>query len=256
MRCSSVTVAIVALALFVQTANADTISCDFSSMPNAAIQFDGMLHTVQFLDTGYDFQINVSTSASLLGLYGDIEGTFSVGTISGNPLTTETAPITSLNGTLSIYDGAGNTFTANIDLKDITVVNRLFGFMDSTGETNLANISYTGLNAGLLGLKNRADPMTDLTFQFSLLERKSLTDLMTSDGLTTTTFSGSTSATPKPSSSRWVGQRLGCCLPSGAGGRPHRCFMNFVAEDGPRSHGESGGAATFSRLLIWPTPFS
>lgn len=199
---------ILASALVAKTANAGPVSFDFASVSGSSIQFTGTGDTIDFPDdpiTGYDFVITDSSSPSLNNLKGNIGGTFNVGTISG-PTNAEYATITTSNGTLSVFDGS-TTLTANLDWKDIQVYNSLAGVMNGSGLINLglSSISYTGSNTGLLDILNAADRSVVLTFQFSPLKKKSLTDLMTDTKVTVTSFSGSVSAVPEPSACLMLG---------------------------------------------------
>jgi hypothetical protein len=166
MKRMALAAVIMAWGLCGRAVHADTISCSFSSTTGATIQFDGSTDTITFPDGGYDFQIIDSTPGSLVNLYGTISGTFTVGTISGNPLTSETATVTpSVGSTLNIYDGT-NWLTADLDWKDITVVNKLFGYMNGLGAVNLSNVSYSGTNTGLQSMANGTDQTAVLTFLF------------------------------------------------------------------------------------------
>lgn len=185
-----------------RSANAEPISCDFSSVPGASIRFTGTGDKIEFPDGlgGYDFVI---TSPSLYGLQGNIGGTFIVGTITtvGGM---EQADLTT-NGTFSLYDGVSNTLTANLDWKDITVYNKLSGVMNGDGAVNLTNIQYAGSNPGLKQIRDGTDQSVVLTFQFSPLAKKSLTELMTDGQVSSTSYSGSLSSVPEPSSCVMLG---------------------------------------------------
>jgi hypothetical protein len=52
----------------------------------------------------------------------------------------------------------------------------------------------------LLGIKNGTEQTVVLTFQFSPLKKKSLADLMVAGQVNSTSYSGSLSAVPEPSS--------------------------------------------------------
>jgi hypothetical protein len=194
-------VVVVALALVVQTVNAQIISCDFASETDASIKFIGTGRTIEFPNTNtYDFVITAATSPSLGGLQGNINGTFIVGAITSAVPGVEQASVTTTNGTFSVYDGFSNTLTADLDWKDILVFNKLVGGMNVTGLVNLDNISYSGSNSDLLGIENGTDQTVVLTFQFSPLKKKSLADLMVAGQVNSTSYSGSLSAVPEPSS--------------------------------------------------------
>ncbi len=185
------------LALVAQTANADLISCDFSSETDASILFTGAGDTIEFLNTStYDFVI-ATTSPNLGGLQGNIGGTFLVGTITVDG-GMETASVTTADGSFSVYDGA-NTLTADLDWIDIFVFNEFVGGLNVMGGTaNLDNFSYSGSNSDLLSILNGSDQTVILTFQFSPLTSNSLTVLMADDQVNSTSYSGSLSSVPEP----------------------------------------------------------
>jgi len=203
MKCSFLAVLIAALALVVQTANADIISCDFASETGASIKFTGTGDKIEFPNTStYDFIITAATSPTLGGLQGNIGGVLTVEAISIPYPGFEYATVTSSGGTFSVNDGTANpltnTLTADLDWKDILVANSMFGFMNLTGVANLSNASYSGSNSDLLGIKNGTDQTVVLSFQF--LPPKSLAKLMEDGQVNSTSYSGSLSAVPEPSS--------------------------------------------------------
>jgi hypothetical protein len=199
MKYSFLPVLITVSALVVQTANAGLISCDFASETDASIRFTGTGNEIEFLNTSaYDFVITSATSPNLGGLQGNIGGTFIVGTITVSGALEE-ASVTTSDGTFSVDDGAGYTLTADLDWPDILVYNKLIGAMNITGAVNLTNFSYSGSNSDLLAIKNGSEQTVVLTFQFSPLTTKSLTELMTDGQVNSTSYSGSLSSVPEPS---------------------------------------------------------
>ena len=199
MKSSLLAVLIAALALVTQTAYANVISCDFSNVAGASIKFTGTGDTIEFPNTNtYDFGITDATSPNLAGLQGNIGGTYTVGAIT-SVAGVETASVTTSDGTFSVDDGFSNTLTADLDWKDILVFS-LVGGMNVTGTANLDNISYSGSNSDLLDIKNGGAQTVVLTFQFSPFTKKSLTELMTDGQVNSTSYSGSLSSIPEPSS--------------------------------------------------------
>ena len=182
-------------------ARADTVSCDFASEPGSSIEFNGTNRTFEFPTTSpYDFVINTATSPNLGGLQGNIGGTFTVGTIDTAEDGGEQANVTSTDGTFSVFDGSGNTLTANLNWETIQVLYGLFGILNVKGAANLSNVTYSGSNGDLLGIKDGTDQTVVLTFQFSPLTEHTLTGLMTPGQVTSTSYSGSLSSVPEPSS--------------------------------------------------------
>jgi hypothetical protein len=200
MKCSFLSILIVTLSLVAQTANADLITCDFSNLSDATIRFTGTGRLIEFPSTGLrDFVVTDATSPNLGGLQGNIDGTFVVGliTVTG---TMEQASVTTTDGLFSIDDGHGNTLKADLDWKDILVYTKMFGFMNILGDVNLANVTYAGSNTDLLAIKNGGDQSVVLSFTFSPVAKKSLVQLMTPGEVNSTSYSGSLSAVPEPSS--------------------------------------------------------
>ena len=190
---------IVALALMTPAVHANIVSFDFSSETDATIQFIGTGDKIEFPNTStYDFVITTATSPTLGGLQGNIGGTFFVG-----PITTvgalEMASVTTTDGTLSVDDGSA-TLTADLDWTDIFVYQKLVGGLNATGISNLSNISYSGSNSDLLDILNGIEQTAVLTFQFSPLMMNSLAELMTDGAVNSTSYSGSVSSVPEPSS--------------------------------------------------------
>jgi len=198
MNRSFLTVLIVALALLAPTANAANISCDFASVAGATIKFTGTGDKIEFPNTGaYDFAITDATAGTLVGLSGTIGGTFNVGAIT-TVAGVEQALVTTANGSFGVFDGA-KWLTASLDLEDITVYNKLAGVINGMGMANLVNIAYTGANSDLMAIKTGTNQTVVLTFQFSPLTKKSLAQLMTDGQVNSTSYSGSLSAIPEPS---------------------------------------------------------
>ena len=211
MKSSTIAVLAIALALVTQIASANIISCDFASEAGASIKFTGTGDTIEFPnavldDTDLpDFVITKATSANLGGLHGNIGGTFQVGTIVSNTpfpgILVEQAPVTTIvPSTFSVNDGQGHTLTAGLDWKDITVFSSTFGAMNATATTNLSSVSYDGDNVDLLSIKHGSGQTVTLSFQFSAVTQRSLSELMTDGQVNSTSYSGSLSAVPEPSS--------------------------------------------------------
>jgi hypothetical protein len=79
----------------------------------------------------------------------------------------------------------------------VTVDYAATGGINSTGTANLTNISYGGVNPDLVALASLGNGTQTSTFQFAT--PTSLTDLFTTSSSTTqTSFSGSNSAVPVP----------------------------------------------------------
>ena len=199
MKLLPLTVLAGALALVAQATHAEQISLDFANNSDASVTFTGTGDTITFPNLGtYDFTITSSTGASLVGYEGNIGGTFTVGTITSPVTGLEQAPVTG-TGSFSIYDGVSQTLTANLNLENIAVYNGLFGLVNVAGDVNLSSISYSGSNAGLLALANGSNRTMVMTFQFTPVNSKTLTQLMTNGQVNSSSYSGSVSVVPEPS---------------------------------------------------------
>ncbi len=206
--------------VMVQVANAEVISCDFASVVGGSIQFTGTGDTVTFPNTGtYDFLITDSTAPSLVGLYGNIGGTFTVGAITSPAAGFEQASIATTDGTLQLWDGASQSLMADLDWFNVAVFADLFGAL-GTGSANLTNFTYSGGNSDLHAFADGYDQTAVLTFQFSANNKHSLTELMTDGQVNNTSYSGSLSAIPEPSACALLIAAVLCLLVCGWR-RPH-----------------------------------
>lgn len=146
---------VAAMAAFVGfNTNAKAVSFDYASDVGGMIDFLG---NGQFTFTPPLLNF-VVTSGSAAGRFGEIDGTFTIGTIVGN-----TAPVTG-TGTFSIIDGT-HLFTSTLNWVDIGVLGAVGG-LNFTANINLTDISYSGSNPDLLALKNNGSGVNTLSFQF------------------------------------------------------------------------------------------
>ena len=184
----------------VGSARADTVSCNFACEAGSSIDFNGTNQSFDFPTTStYDFAITTATSPNLGGLQGNIGGTFTVGTITTAEDGGQQANVTSTDGTFSVFDGA-STLTANLNWETIQVLYGLFGILNVKGAANLSDVTYSGSNSDLLGIRNGTDQTVVLTFQFSPVTERTLAELMTPGQVNSTSYSGSLSSVPEPSS--------------------------------------------------------
>jgi hypothetical protein len=181
---------------------------DFASEPSgmqagAYIEFKGGPdRTVTFPDgvSGYDFVITQSDVSSLIGIKGNIGGTFTVGTISTVGLL-QTAPLTG-TGTFSLTDSGNNVLSATLVWNDIyTYVAP--GGLNPWNTLNLTNWTYSGSDPAFLDILAGTDQTSTLSFQFS--PGKTLTQLMATGSYNLTTYSGSFSMVPEPATMALLG---------------------------------------------------
>jgi len=189
-------------------AGAQGISLNFSSTPGSTIQFNG---------AGDSFQFNNSTSTlfggifagsqwligseangngSALGLLGVVNnGPFSYGpiTITG---TEQSAAVTGPLGALVISSTSGN-LTGEVNWAQIETFD-FSGALNASLVVNVTGLTYSGSNADLLKLAAGGPTAMNLSFQFSPGE--TLTQLSSGTSPFTTSYSGSISAVPEPTS--------------------------------------------------------
>ncbi|MBW2417958.1 MAG: hypothetical protein JRH19_05400 [Deltaproteobacteria bacterium] len=182
---------------FLVAGPAAAIQLDFSSEPNSYLQFnpDG---SVLFMDeTRYSFDdIRITASDGAgdgVGLTGDIDGVFSMGTITSFGVGMETAAVTGA-GFLIIDDGAGSALSADVTFGDLTTFGT-GGIANLLGSVNLSNFVYGGSNLDLSDLAASTDGV--MTASFSIQITESLTVLRDSGGQVGN-YSGLISGNPGP----------------------------------------------------------
>jgi hypothetical protein len=218
-------------------AQAAMISLAFENTGDADLLFNrtdsgGGVGTFSFTDatlgsgSGSDFVITTPGDAALL--FGDLDGTFTIGTITDNGLPpgttgyTEIAPVTGA-GTFAIHDGGGFDLTATLSFSTISTtfvaVNQgiSFGNASSGGGIALSAISYGGTNPLLQQLAAIGNASMIVSFGFDPAESlRSLTDNSTRAATTSTPYTGALSAestadVPAPSSAVVFGMGLLAC---------------------------------------------
>ena len=191
---------------------ASAITLCFSNLEDSKIAFNGSTDTFSFTHAtdSHDFKITAEdpTGGGTIGFVGDITGTFNIGTIKTDG-SLQTAAVTG-SGTFSIIDNAnpGQMFTASIDWKTIYTY-KTSGGLNDDGVINLSNlptpISYDGTNSYLLALKNNGGTAVG---GFSFIPAKSLTQLTQNGANNSTSYSGTLSFVPLPSSLLLIGSGL------------------------------------------------
>jgi hypothetical protein len=184
-------------ALLAVSARAQSVTLDFSSLGTALVSFNSSSELTFSPDatTGQDFQIGASSIAGLVGYTGTIEGTFTIGQVSSfgmGMFQGEDAEVSG-SGTLTISDGTSSTFTAKLSWDTIATLGTS-GALNSIGEENLSDFTYTGTNPVLKALAADTSGTAVASFQFAPGE--SLTAL--SSGTNSTSYSGSLQAIPEP----------------------------------------------------------
>ena len=201
---------VAALALTGQVARAELVQFDFVSEPGnlslgALVQFNGDSRQLTFpnADTGFDFIIANSSDPGLQHIKGNIDGTFTVGSISTFE-TLEMAPVVG-TGVFSLTDPSGKVLSAAVQWNDIFVFAGSHGGMNTGNAPNLTGWSYPdGSYAPFLkildGVSN--SHTANISFQFS--PPQSLASLMAPGAHNTTTYSGSASLQFVPEPTSWI----------------------------------------------------
>ncbi len=205
---------IVAGALMACSAEAQGfLSLNFSSTPGSTIQFNGAASSFQFNSStspifggvfnGTQWQIGSQTggTGSATGLLGWVNNSpFSYG-----PITTvvnvsgvdQIATVSGAPGALVINDGSGFNLTGNVNWGQIST-HDFAGAINAALSVNITGLSYSGSNPDLLTFISSGPAALNLTFQFSPGE--TLTDLTTGSSSFQTSYSGSLSVVPEPTS--------------------------------------------------------
>jgi len=189
-------------------AGAQGISLNFASTPGSTIQFNGTSDSFQFnpststlfggIFSGSDWMIGseANGNGSALGLLGMVNnGPFNYGpiTITGSE---QSAAVTGPLGALVISSSSGN-LTGEVNWAQIETFDSS-GALNAALVVNVTDLSYAGSNADLLKLATGGATAMNLSFQFSPGE--TLTQLSTGTTPFTTSYSGSISSVPEPTS--------------------------------------------------------
>lgn len=178
---------------------ARAIVLDFSSDLGSSMSFNGTDNTFGFNtgQSGRDFMITLVHDGfgDSLGFKGNVSGEFTIGTITTDG-TMQSAPVTSVNGAVSIFDGA-TYLTGDIAWIDIFTEGSSGG-SNSGGSMNVTNFSYGGTNNDLTTLATLGMGSGVSTLSFQFIPAKSLT-VLTEGGTTNfTSYSGSIQSSPVP----------------------------------------------------------
>ena len=212
------------LALSVVTSQAQ-LSLNFSSISGSTIQFNGTADSFQFnaavspAGPGYQWQIGNETggTGSAIGLFGGVyNGPFSYGPISSatvGPFTIDTANVLGPLGALSINDGLGSLpadyLTGSVNWIQIDTVDSIGG-INAALVVNVTGLTYSGPNTDLSTLVAEGPASMNLSFQFS--PGMTLSQLSEGTGSHITSYSGSVSVVPEPSSATFILMGMGALV--------------------------------------------
>ena len=196
MKCTIFTVAgLVALAATSQA----QLTLNFAANTGSSVQFNGSTYSFDFNngDNGYQWNvIDEVGGSSAIGLNASVgNGPFLYG-----PITTagivQYATVLGPLGNLTIHDTGGD-LTGTVNWIDVATFGIGGGAINASLDVNVSNIHYSGANVDLLYLVANQPGSMDVSFQFPT--SRTLTQLSTGTGPYLTSYSGSLSVIPEPS---------------------------------------------------------
>ena len=176
------------------------LTLNFASNTGSSVQFNGTASTFDFNNGNNGYQWNVTSEvggSSALGLNASVNnGPFHYGpiTIAGS---VQYATVTGPLGNLVLFDGAANNLSGTVNWIDVATYGVGSGVLNATLDVNVSNITYSGSNPDLLFLVAHQPGSMDVSFQFPT--SSTLTELSTGTGPYLTSYSGSISVVPEPS---------------------------------------------------------
>jgi hypothetical protein len=200
MKCIIATVA--GLALMAASSEAQ-LTLDFASNPGASIQFNGAADSFSFNNGNNGWQWNVTSEVGGLSAVG-LNASVNNGPFSYGPITTsgsggfqvQYATVLGPLGNLVMSDGSVN-LTGTVNWIDVATYGTGVGLLNAALDINVSNIHYSGSNPDFQYLVANQPGSMDVSFQFSTSE--TLTQLSTGTGPYLTSYSGSISVVPEPS---------------------------------------------------------
>src|SRR5689334_3227601 len=194
----SIIFAISGLALMTASSPAQ-LTLNFSSNVGASVQFNGSASSFSFNNGNNGYQWNVTDEvggSSALGLNASVNnGPFSYGsiTIAGS---VQYATVLGPLGNLVMNDGVAN-LTGTVNWIDVATYGVGAGVLNASLDVNVSNLHYSGSNPDLQYLVAHQPGSMDVSFQFPT--SFTLTELSTGTGPYETSYSGSISVVPEPS---------------------------------------------------------
>ena len=195
-------------AFLLSVAPVQALTFDISNTPNHNLVFTSggtFVFNDEVSGSNNDFHITLQDGGTglLLGLLGDIEGTFTFADPNGASSVVVNSP---LGAVFTIGDGAGQTFSAPINFVQLTEFNlgpvHLGGI---AGSVVLGAATYNGSNTDLLSLASH--PAGGIVISFQKVQGNVDLDQIFDRGFTTS-WSGSVNPTPEPGSLLLLGSGL------------------------------------------------
>jgi hypothetical protein len=199
---------LLAAALLLSVAPAQALTFDISNTVGHNLVFTAggtFVFSDEVSGSNDDFHITLQDGGTglLLGLLGDIEGTFTFADPNGASSVVVTSP---LGAVFTIGDGAGQTFSAPINFVQLTEFNlgpvHLGGI---AGSVVLGAATYNGSNTDLLSLASQ--PAGGIVISFQKVQGNVDLDQIFDSGFTTS-WSGAVNPTPEPGSLLLLGSGL------------------------------------------------
>lgn len=196
MKCIILTIA--GLALLVPPSQAQ-LTLNFAANTGSSIQFNGSASSFNFNtgNNGYQWSVTDEVGgSSAIGLNASVNnGPFLYG-----PITTagsvQYATVLGPLGNLVMNSPSGD-LTGTVNWIDIATFGLGGGTINATLDVNVSNIHYSGSNQDLQYLVANQPGSMDVSFQFA--SSKTLTELSEGTGPYLTSYSGSLSVVPEPS---------------------------------------------------------
>lgn len=196
-------VAIAGAALMTVSSHGQGLVLNFAANNGASVQFNGSSDTFDFNSGFNGYQWNVTDEvggSSAVGLNASVlNGPFNYGPItssSSGGFDIQYATVLGPLGTLVISDGAEN-LTGVVNWIDVATYGVGSGAFNASLNVNVTDMVYAGTNPDLQYLTANQPGSMDVSFQFSTSE--TLTQLSQGTGPYSTSFSGSLSVVPEPS---------------------------------------------------------
>jgi hypothetical protein len=196
MKCIILTIA--GLALLASPSQAQ-LTLNFAANTGASVQFNGAASSFNFNNgnNGYQWTITDEVGGfSAIGLNASVNnGPFLYGPITTAGLV-QYATVLGPLGNLVMHSASGD-LTGTVNWIDVATFGLGGGTINASLDVNVSNIQYSGTNPDLLYLVANQPGSMDVSFQFA--SSRTLTQLSEGTGPYLTSYSGSLSVVPEPS---------------------------------------------------------